>query len=224
MRTLARMTTLSPEAVLENLNWRYATKKFDPTRTIDERTWHALEQAALLAPSCYGLQASRIVVVTNPDVRARLRGAAYGQPQITDCSHLVVFARKLAVTQADADALLHEITTQRGVPMEALAAFKGSLYHLTGPSGGFPGGSVDTWSRAQTYIALGFFLSAAANLGVDACPMEGFNPAAFDEILGLREDGYAASVIAAAGYRAADDPFASFKKVRLPTSMTLRRI
>ena len=210
--------------LLANLSWRYAVKKFDPTRKIAAATWKTLEQATVLAPSSYGLQPWRIVVITDPEVRIRLRVAAYNQSQITDASHLVVFARRKEVTQADIATYVQRVATVRKTSLEAQEDFKQMMNRSVATPANLPGGSMDTYTRSQTYIALGFFLYTAAQLNIDACPMEGFEPAKFDEILGLTADGYAASVVATAGYRATDDWLAGLAKVRPEPAQIIKHV
>lgn len=214
---------LAPHDLLAALSWRYATKKFDPARRIDGAVWAALEQALVLSASSFGLQPWRFVVVDDPAVRARLRPASWNQPQITDASHLVVFARKLEVSPADVDRHIDRIAEVRGIPRAALADYRGMMLGSVANPAGLPGGDMVTWTRSQVYIALGQFLTAAALLGVDACPMEGFDPGAYNEILGLPAQGYSAVVVAAAGHRAADDQFAAFAKVRFRHEDVVRR-
>jgi nitroreductase len=204
----------TPDALLAALNWRYATKKFDPAKKIAPALWATLEQSLILSASSYGLQPWRFVVVTNPEVRTKLRAVSWNQPQITDSSHLVVFCRKAQVTTADVDAFIARVAEVRGAPLESLKGYRDMMAgHMSKPET-LPGGDMTTYTRSQTYIALGFFLSAAAMLGVDACPMEGFDPKKYDEILDLPAQGYHAAVVGAAGYRAGDDPIAAMKKVR----------
>lgn len=211
----------SPDDVLAALRWRYATKAFDPARTIDPATWAALEQAAVLAPSSYGLQPWRFVVVTDPAVRKQLHPVSWNQPQIVDASHLVVFAAKNPPTPADVDRHVARTAEVRGMPAAGLDGLRqmmlGSLARMTAAE-------AQAWATRQCYIALGVFLSAAAQLGVDACPMEGFQPDKYDEILGLTAEGLKAVVIATAGYRAAADKMAGAAKSRLPVEEVVIRV
>lgn len=210
------MPPVSAETLVQNLNWRYATKKFDPARKIAEGTWRALEQSLVLSPSSFGLQLWKFIVVQDASLRAKLREAAWNQSQVTDASHLVVFCRKTNPSVADIDRFIDSIAQTRGVPRAALDGYHGMMTgFLTKPSPGF---DASVWTSRQVYIALGFFLSTAAQLGVDACPMEGFDPGAFDRILDLTGTGFASTVIATAGYRAADDEYASATKVRFAAS------
>lgn len=198
------------EVVLRQLRWRYATKKFDPTRKIVAEDWRSLEQALVHSPSSFGLQPWKFFVVTDPDLKEKLKTASWNQSQITDASHLVVFATKKNLGAADVDRYLARIAEVRSVPLESLDGFKKMLLGSLNR----PVEEVNAWATWQLYIALGFFLSAAAMLGIDACPMEGFQPEQYDAILGLRQMGYGATVLATAGYRAADDPYIKLPKVR----------
>lgn len=207
-------TTINSDTLLHQLNWRYATKQFDASRKITPQDWATLEQALLLTPSSGGLQPWKFIVVTDPAVRAKLTPASYGQPQIKDASHLVVFAARIGFNTADVDAHIQHVAEIQGVPVEALAQFRGMLI------GGIVQSMDDTarnaWARNQAYIALGNLLTSAALLGIDACPMEGFDRNQYDEILGLKPKGLAAAVIATLGYRATTDKYAHAPKVRFP--------
>lgn len=214
------MQTVKPDVIIERLQWRYATKKFDPAKKIPADQWAALEQAAMLAPSSYGLQPWRFVVVTDPALRARLREVSWNQPQITDASHLVVICRRTDMTAADVDRYLGRIEQVRRVSGDSLKGFREMMLGSIEPK---PVADREVWNSRQVYIALGFFLSAAAMMGIDACPMEGFDPAKYDEILGLRPLGLGAQVLATAGYRAADDPIAAMAKVRFESGEVIIR-
>jgi len=208
------MHTVAPEVLTAQLNWRYATKKFDASRKIPAATWQQIENALVLAPSSYGLQPWKFVTVADAGLREKLKPVSYNQPQITDASHLVVLARKVEVTQADIHAYVARIAEVRKVPAESLKGFADTMLVATANPAHLPGGSMDTYTRSQVYIALGFGLYTAALLGVDACPMEGFDAAKYDELLGLTALGYKASVLTTFGYRSADDDTARKAKVR----------
>ena len=203
----------SPEGLLSALRWRYAVKKFDPSRQIPEEHWKVLEQSLVLSPSSLGLQPWKFFVVDDPALRARLKTVSWNQSQITDAARLVVFAAKRDLGPGDAERFLMLIAQVREVPPESLAAYKemmlGSLAKRS-PEG------LQTWIEKQAYICLGVFLTAAAVLGVDACPMEGLEAAEYDRILGLTEKGYGTLFAVTAGYRAADDAYAGAAKVRFP--------
>ena len=208
------METLSTNALLARLHWRYATKKFDPAKKIHPSIWSALEQALVLAPSSYGLQPYRFVVVNDLELRTRLRAVSWDQPQVTDASHFVVFARKLTVTEEDVERFVALIASTRSAPRSSLQGYfqmmVGDL--VTGPRSAW----VKEWTARQTYLAFGSLLTSAALLGIDACPMEGLDPAKYDEVLGLTAKGFGTTSGCALGYRAVDDKYADLKKVRFP--------
>lgn len=206
------MNIINSKQLLGQLNWRYATKQFDPNCKINDQDWATIEQALLLTPSSGGLQPWKFIVVTDPAVRAKLLPASYGQAQITDASHLVVFAAKKNFSEADVDALIRHTAATRGVPAESLATYRDMLVGGIVKSMDEP--ARDAWARNQAYIALGNLLTSAALLGIDACPMEGFDRAQYDEILGLKSQGLASAVIATVGYRASIDKYANAPKVR----------
>ena len=208
------MSTLNHSHLLDQLNWRYATKQFDPNRKISSYDWATLEDALLLTPSSGGLQPWKFIVVTDPAVRARLQPASYGQAQIVDASHLVVFTAKTNFNEADVDAHLRRTAEVQGIPIESLAPFRAMLVGGIVQSMDEP--ARDAWARNQAYIALGNLLTSAALLGIDACPMEGFDRAQYDAILGLKAQGYATAVIATLGYRTTADKNAGAPKVRFP--------
>jgi len=214
--------TITSEQLLDRLNWRYATKQFDPTRKINAQDWATLEDALLLTPSSGGLQPWKFIVVTDAAVRAKLSPASYGQPQITNASHLVVFAAKKNFNEADVDAFISRAAATRGVSIESLAPFRDML--VGGIVRAMDEQARDAWARNQAYIALGNLLTSAALLGIDACPMEGFDRAQYDEILGLKAQGYASAVIATVGYRAATDQSASAPKVRFPKEQVFAHV
>jgi nitroreductase len=216
------MTAIDREQLLQTLNWRYATKQFDPRKHIRPQDWSALEEALVLTPSSFGLQPWKFVVVTDPALREQLVAASWGQRQVADASHLVVFTIKRSLEEPDIDKFLNRVVEVRGTPREALADYRnlmiGSLIRSRGEA------ERKAWATNQVYIALGNFLTSAALLGIDACPLEGIDPAKYDQILGLPQQGLAAVVAAAAGYRADTDKYSGFKKVRFPTEQVLARV
>jgi nitroreductase len=197
--------------LLENLNWRYATKKFDATKKISEADLNTLKEAVRLAASSYGLQPYKVVIVENPELREQLKAAAYGQTQITDASQLFIFANDLNAGPESVAAYIKNISETRGVPTEALGGFADMM---NGVISNLSQDAKNIWTSKQTYIALGTLLAAAAELKIDATPMEGFNAAAFNEILGFDKLGLNAAVIATVGYRHNEDDAQHYKKVR----------
>lgn len=213
---------MTPETVLQQLNWRYAVKAFDPERKIPEDIWSALEQSLVLAPSSFGLQPWKFFVVDNPDLRQQLLPHSWGQKQVVDASHLVVLAIKVGINNDDVDRYIARMSEVQGTPLENLAGFSNVIKgFLAKPPFPF---EVDDWATRQVYIALGQFMTAAAMLNVDTCPMEGFMPDKYDEVLGLPEQGYHAVVACPVGYRSADDKAAARPKVRYEAADVLGHI
>ena len=201
------------EKVLEQLNWRYAVKAFDSTKKVSDEDWATLEQSLVLAPSSYGLQPYKFIVVTDQELKEKLKPAAYGQSQITDSSHLVVVAYKKSLSDKEIEEFVDLIVKVRGTPREMLADYESAM--KSSAKKATEKGYIETWNSRQAYIALGFLLETAAILGIDACPMEGFDAAQFNEILGLED--YSAVALAAVGYRDAEnDWLAPLPKVRFP--------
>ncbi|OXA93122.1 NAD(P)H-dependent oxidoreductase [Flavobacterium hercynium] len=197
--------------LLNNLNWRYATKQYDASKKISENDLQTLKEAIRLSASSYGLQPYKVVIVENPELREQLKAVGYGQTQITDASHLFVFAADANLGTESVDQYITNISETRGVPTDALAGFSDMMKNVVT---NLTADAKNTWSAKQTYIALGNLLSAAAELKIDATPMEGFNAAAFNEILGFDKLGLSAAVIAAVGYRHDADDSQHYKKVR----------
>ncbi len=213
--------TLDGAAILEQLNWRYATKTYDAARKVSAEDWTILEDSLMLAPSSFGIQPYKFIVVTDQAMKEKLKPAAWGQSQITDASHLVVIAHKKTLTDKDIERYVERIIEVRGVSRESLSDYenimKGSAKQAV------DGGYVETWNSRQAYIALGFLLETAALLNIDATPIEGFDAAQFNEILNL--DNYSAVVLCAVGYRNADnDWLANLPKVRFPKEQLIERI
>ncbi|WP_347049852.1 NAD(P)H-dependent oxidoreductase [Flavobacterium olei] len=196
---------------LENQNWRYATKQFDASKKISDADLNTLKEAVRLSASSYGLQPYKVIIVETPEIREQLKAAAWGQAQLTDASHLFIFANDLNLDATSVDKYINNISAVRGVPADALGGFsdmmKGVIANLSADA-------KHIWTAKQTYLALGNLLNAAAELKIDATPMEGFNAATFNEILGFDKLGLNASVIATVGYRHNDDKSQHLKKVR----------
>ncbi|MRX68294.1 Nitroreductase [Flavobacterium resistens] len=197
--------------LVNNLNWRYATKKYDATKKVSAEDLNTLKEAVRLAASSYGLQPYKVVIVENPEIREKLKAAAWGQTQLTDASQIFVFANDLNAGPESVAAYIKNISETRGVPTEALGGFADMM---NGVISNLSQDAKNIWTAKQTYIALGTLLAAAAELKIDATPMEGFNAAQFNEILGFDKLGLNASVIAAVGYRHDEDDAQHYKKVR----------
>ncbi|WP_309641173.1 NAD(P)H-dependent oxidoreductase [Flavobacterium sp.] len=196
---------------LENQNWRYATKKYDTTRKVSAADLEVLKEAIRLSASSYGLQPYKVIFVESEALRAKLQPAAWGQSQIIDASHLVVFANITDFGDTQIDDAIENLTVTRGLPADALSGYSDFMKSKIST---LPVENRNTWTAKQTYLALGNLLNAAAELKIDVTPMEGFDPAQFNEILGLDALGLNAAVIAAVGYRHAEDATQHYTKVR----------
>ncbi|MBC7524291.1 MAG: NAD(P)H-dependent oxidoreductase [Flavobacterium sp.] len=195
----------------QDANWRYSTKKFDTTKKISNQDLATLKEAIRLSASSYGLQPYQVIIVENPELRAKLQPASWGQSQIVDASHLIVFANETNVGEDQINAYFKNLTETRGIPMEAVQGYadfmKSNIVSL-------PLEVRNTWTSKQTYIALGNLLNAAAELKIDVTPMEGFVPDQYNEILGLTKLGLNASLVATIGYRSEEDETQNYAKVR----------
>jgi nitroreductase len=215
------MNPVPASTVLEALQWRYATKQFDPQRRISESDWKVLEQAMVLAPSSFGLQPWRFVVVERDEIRRQLPAMSWGQTQPLEASHYVVFAVRQGLSVADVDRFVDRIAEVRGVARETLEGYRGMM--LTTHRAASEQGWLDAWSSRQVYLALGQVMTAAALMGIDTCPLEGIEVARYNELLGLPSEGFSALCGLALGYRAASDRYAQLPKVRFPAESVIGR-
>lgn len=198
-------------SLVDKLKWRYATKKFDNGQKIASDKLSYILEATQLAPSSYGLQPYRVIVVEDAAVRERLKEASYGQTQITDASQVIVFAVETNLDEGFVKKYMDNTAAIRNIPHESLTDFEniilGTVKRLSKEE-------LKIWSQKQAYIALGVLTAAASEQGIDLCPMEGFDANRYNDILNLTDKGLTATVIATVGYRAADDNYAQLAKVR----------
>ena len=198
---------------LRNLQWRYATKKFDATKKITDEDLNILLEAMRLSASSYGLQPYHIFIIKDLEIRKKLQPVSWGQTQIVDASHLILLANKTKVDEAWIDGYLTNVSETRNIPREGLKEYAdliNSNILTLSPA------QQEVWTAKQNYLVLGNLLSAAAELKIDTCPMEGFEAEAYNSILGLSEKGLNATVVTAVGYRSAEDETQHYAKVRQP--------
>jgi len=195
----------------KHLQWRYATKKFDPSKKIPKTEFSHLLEVLRSSPSSYGLQPWKFVVVHDPVLRKKLRPFAWDQPQVTDADALIVFCSLKTMDENHVKKFVQHMALVRGVAKESLSGYE---QMMTGSLKAKSPEDVSQWMKHQVYIALGVFLNECAHLKIDTCPMEGFDAKKFDEILELSGLGLESVVLCAVGYRAADDHHANLKKVR----------
>ena len=214
--------TIPPQQLVEALNWRYATKKFDPAKKIPAETWNALEQSLVLSPSSIGLQPWKFFVITDATVKTQLMAASYRQAQVADCSHFVALGARRDIDAQHVDRHIERMAEVTGVAADSLTKFR--TMTMRNLDKARAAGTLDAWQEHQIYIALGQFMVSAAVLGIDTCPMEGIEPEKYDEILGLAGSNYATVVACAAGYRLPEDKYANIKKVRFKPEDVIVRI
>lgn len=199
--------------LIQNLEWRYATKKFDPEKKVSKSDLENIKKAISLAASSYGLQAYKVLIIEDPEVRKKLQPESWGQSQIVDASQLIVFCNYTNVDNQVIDDYLKLKADIQNLNLEDLKGYgdfmKSKITEL-------PDEIMKAWTAKQTYIGLGNLLAACAELKIDACPMEGFSPEGYDSILNLSEKGLSAAVIATIGYRSEEDMTQHSKKVRKP--------
>lgn len=197
--------------LIENLEWRYATKNFDPTKKVSEENLTSLKKAIQLSASSYGLQLYKVLIIEDKDLREKLKEASWGQSQVVDASHLLVFCSYSSVKEDHIDAYVKLKADTQGLNVEDL---KGMGDFMKSKVCTLPVAAQAAWTAHQVYIALGTALAAAAELKIDSCPMEGFDPNAYNEILGLEEKGLNANALVAIGYRSTEDRAQHDSKVR----------
>ncbi len=207
-------------SLISDLQWRYATKKMNGTKVSPEKI-DAILDAIQLSPSSFGLQPYTIFVIEDKATKEKLLPATNNQTQVTDCSHLIVFASWNTLTAENVESFIADVAAKRSMPLEALNDYKNYILsaesHLSEEQKA-------AWNTKQSYIALGIALAAAAEARVDATPMEGFVPAQYNEILGLTQQGLNASVVLTLGYRDEKDWLASLPKVRRDKDLLFKHI
>lgn len=203
------------------MNWRYATKKFDNNKKITDENLATLLEVLRLSPSSYGLQPWKFILVENTDLKTGISAAAYGQPQIMDASHIIVFANKTNIDMNLVDEYMNFVAKEKGIDVSNLDGFKGMIM---GSFAGKSEGDLRNWAACQTYLAAGNLITTCAVLDIDTCPMEGFDHSKVDEILGLKALNLESRMILAIGYRSESDADASKKKVRFPLSEVFMKI
>ena len=208
--------------LIDRLNWRYATKKMNPDKQVPQDKLDRILEAVRLAPTSSGLQQFELVVVTNKEVREKIKAIAWNQEQVTDASHLIVFAAWDNYTPERINGMFDLVNDERGFRNEGWEAYRQMLLNT------YPQRDAQTnfeHAARQAYIGLGIALTAAAFEEVDATPMEGFDPAALDEILDLRAKGLRSVAIMPVGYRADEgDWLVNLKKVRRPIDQFLTTV
>lgn len=196
---------------IDNQKWRYATKKFDASKKISETDLEILKEAIQLSSSSYGLQPYKVFIIQNPETRAQLQPLAWNQSQITDASHVFIFANNTNFGETEIDAYVQNLAQTREIPVESVQGYADFMKMKINE---LQSDAKNNWTSKQTYLALGNLLNAAAELKIDVTPMEGFEPEKVNELLGFNVLGLNASLIATIGYRHEEDATQFYKKVR----------
>jgi len=196
--------------ILDDLSWRYATKKFDNTKKLSDEQLNLLKEGFNLTASSYGLQPVSLVVIENQDFME--------QEQVANASHLLVFCVQTKIDSVYINDYFKRVQEIRNTPDQVLAPFKDFLLDDFKNK---DASEIKLWATKQAYLAMGNLLTICAVEKIDACPMEGFIPEEYDKMLGLKEKGLQSVLIMPVGYRAQDDPFTSFKKVRKPLAKAI---
>ena len=203
------------QTIIEDLNWRYATKKYDTTKKIPQNRIDILMEALRLSPSSYGLLPFKILMIESKEIREKLKPYSWNQSQITDASHLLVFCSFKEMTDDYINQHTELVEMSRSLEKGQLQGFanfvKVKVKEKTITE-------QNEWNARQSYIALGILMQSCASLRIDATPMEGFEPEKYDEILGLNERNLNATLVCALGYRSEEDANQHLKKVRKPMS------
>ncbi|WP_372756583.1 NAD(P)H-dependent oxidoreductase [Mariniflexile sp.] len=197
--------------IIKQLQWRYATKRFDTNKKLSVEKLDILKHSFNLTATSFGLQTIKLVVIEDKIVRNELIQYSFNQKQVSEASHLLIICIQDDISALDVNSYYNNIKTIRNTSETILQPYRDSLIKMvekmTIPER-------QQWSKNQAYIALGNLMTVCAIEGVDSCPMEGFLPSKYDEILGLESKGLKSVLLLPVGYRAADDMFSEFKKVR----------
>lgn len=207
--------------IVEQMNWRYATKKFNINKKLSKAKIERLKESFNLTATSYGLQTIKMLIVSNDDIKKSLVSYSYNQNQVAEASHLLVICIQKNITDADVIGYFNNIRRLRNTPNAILDPFRKNLLKTMQDK------SVEErqeWSKNQAYIALGNLMTVCAIEGIDACPMEGFVSEKYDDVLNLDALGLKSVLLLPVGYRAEDDMFASFKKVRKSLEETIIEI
>lgn len=200
-------------SLVQSLKWRYATKKFDVTKKVSKEDLHTLMECIQLTATSYGLQPYKVFNIENTELRAKMQVASWGQSQVVDASHVLVFCAYTAITSDMVDEYIALRANTQNIPLTALTGYGDFMKSRIESKSS---AEILEWNARQIYIALGNLLAACGELNIDACPMEGFEPEKYDEILGLSARGLSAIVVCPIGYRSTEDTSQNSPKVRKP--------
>jgi|TARA_B110000902_G_scaffold44835_1_gene50235 nitroreductase/dihydropteridine reductase len=201
--------------IIDSLNWRYATKKFDSSRKLSLEQVNVLKDAFNLTASSYGLQPIKLVVISNQELKNKLLESSMNQQQVVQCSHLLVICVETEINEAYIEIYFKRVIDIRQTPPDILESFKKSIINEFND---MSNSSILSWSKNQAYLALGNLLTVCSVESIDSCPMEGFSPEKYDDILDLKSKNLKSVLVMPIGYRSKDDKFSSLEKVRKDVS------
>lgn len=197
--------------IIESLKWRYATKKFDTEKTLPQEKIDVLTEAFNLTATSYGLQPVKLVVLKNKTLQQKLVPHSWDQKQVADASHVLIICIEKEIDEDYITNYFEHVKAVRNTSDDILKSFREDLIYSFKEK---PSEEITTWAAKQAYLALGNLLTVCAAEQIDACPMEGFVPEKYDELLSLKDLGLHSVLVLPVGYRAEDDFFSSLKKVR----------
>ena len=202
-----------PQIIIDSLNWRYATKQFDPNRKISDAHLQTLLEAMRLAPSSFGLQPWKFIVIADQQLKLQLMAESWNQTQVRDCSHHIVFAARRNIDEHYVDHFVDSIAATRQVDRQHLHGYRNIMADFVKRGGH----ELPSWAARQIYIPLTTLMQTAAMLEIDTCPMEGMDPAGYDRVLGLGAEFFTVCACPV-GYRSEHDKYSGMKKVRFPAA------
>lgn len=204
--------------IIDSLKWRYAVKKFDSTKKVSDENLAKIKEALILSPSSFGLQAWKFLIITDPEIREKLRKHSWGQPQITDCSHLIVLCNLEKIDEIFIDKFI-QLNAKKGSRSDrSLEGFKQMIMDNVVEPNSRSGKNQKSYMQNQVFIALGNLMTVCAALEIDTCPIGGFDSEKYDEILGLKEKGIQSCVVCPIGYRSEEDAHRNDPKIRFDES------
>ncbi|MEK6915451.1 MAG: NAD(P)H-dependent oxidoreductase [Nanoarchaeota archaeon] len=206
--------------IIKALNWRYATKSFDSSKTLSENDLNELLEAVRLTPSSFGLQPWKFIIVEDKELRKKIAGSAWNQPQVTEASNLLVLCAKTDVSEDYIKEFIKDTAKIRNISIESLKGYEDMMINFRK---GLSQTQTADWCKRQVYISLGILLQSASLKRIDASPMEGFDPKGVDEILNLKEQGLTSTVLCALGYRSENDKTSNYAKVRYSSSKIIEK-
>lgn len=200
--------------IIDSLKWRYAVKKFDTDKKISDKDLAKIKEALILSPSSFGLQAWKFLIITDDEIREKLREHSWGQTQITDCSHLVVLCNLEKIDEVFLDKFIKLNVDKGNRPAESLEGYRKMIYDNVVEPNSRSGKNQKEYMQKQVYLALGNLMTTCAALGIDTCAIGGFDPKKYDEVLGLKAKGIQSCVVCPIGYRSDDDAHQNDPKIR----------